>query len=70
MCTRAEVTNQKRQTMNTKFKIGQKVIYRGAWGCGEPVKVTITGIAIHKGRRVYDLDIPQWGYENQFTAIN
>lgn len=53
------------------LKIGDKVLYRGAWG-REPAKPgTIVGIDEKNGREVYDVECDdgdsRWGYANQFT---
>ena len=56
--------------MKTKFELGQEAMYKGNWGRAKAVKVTITGIGIHKGKRVYDTDDNHFGYEYQFESIN
>jgi hypothetical protein len=51
-----------------KFKVGDPVFYRGAWGTEAPRACLITGIGEKNGRVVYDNDLPHWGYEDQYAA--
>lgn len=50
-----------------RFKVGDRVLYRGCWGAFPEEPATITGIGTKNGRRVYDLDNNHWGYEDQLT---
>ena len=49
-----------------KFEVGQRVVYRGAWGIEEGRLTTITDVSTHKGRTAYGNDLGHWGYENQY----
>lgn len=51
------------------LQVGERAIYRGAWGSGPGVAVRITGEGEKNGRRVLDADNGHWGYESQFTRI-
>ena len=55
--------------MRAKFKVGQRVLYRGMWGNLNPVKTTISDIGEKNGKIAYILDNNHWGYEYQLTAI-
>lgn len=50
-----------------RFKIGQKVWYRGGWGNQAPVPTTITGVGEKNDQVVYDNDLSHWGYESQYS---
>lgn len=54
----------------TKFKVGDRVIYRGAWNSQPGIETTITGIGEKNDRVVYDTDNEHWGYEDQFDALD
>lgn len=51
------------------FTIGQRVLYRGAWGTAKPKMCTITGRGVETGRVVYDNDLGHWGYAYQYEAV-
>ena len=58
---------------NYKFKVGDKVWYRGAWGSEPKKKGTITDLDEKNDRAVYGVDCDdkdsRWGYEDQFERI-
>lgn len=49
------------------FEVGDKVIYRGAWGDEPPVECTITDVGEKNGRRAYGNSLHRWGYADQYT---
>lgn len=51
------------------FTIGQKVLYRGAWGTNNPRLCTITGKGEKNDRTVYDNDLGHWGYAYQYEPV-
>lgn len=53
----------------TEFTIGQKVLYRGAWGTNLPRVCTITGRGVEAGRVVYDNSLGHWGYAYQYEPV-
>lgn len=55
------------------LKIGDQVLYRGAWGNNPPVKGIITGKGFKNDRIIFDVEIlsvSYWGYEDQFQLID
>ena len=59
--------------MEYKFKVGDRVWYRGGWGREPPVKGTITDLDEKNDIKVYGVECDngesRWGYENQFEMI-
>jgi hypothetical protein len=52
------------------FGIGERVLYRGAWGTLPAVETVVTGLGAKCGRLVYDLgEIERWGYEEQIEKL-
>jgi hypothetical protein len=52
-----------------RLKIGDKVLYSGAWGTEKPKKAVITGIDEKDNKKVYDTNIKHWGYAYQFKKL-
>lgn len=53
----------------SNFTIGQKVLYRGAWGTYSPRLCTITGKGEKNDCTVYENDLGQWGYAYQYEPV-
>jgi hypothetical protein len=50
------------------IKIGDKVTIREAFGTGDRVLVTVSGLGVHKGRQVLDYDGgARWAYYSQIV---
>lgn len=50
------------------YKIGDRVMWRGAWGRDLPKLAVITGQGEENGHLVYDLDNNHWCYEHQIVG--
>ncbi len=51
-----------------KLNVGDKALYRGAFGVTFPVPCEIIGIGEKNGRVVYDNDLGRWGYADQYDV--
>jgi hypothetical protein len=50
------------------IKIGDKVTIREAFGTGDRLLVTVSGLGVHKGRQVLDYDGgARWAYYSQIV---
>ncbi len=52
-----------------KFKVGDKVFYRGGWGTEAQVSCEITGVGEKNGLVVYDNSLGHWGFVEQYRFI-
>ena len=48
-----------------EYKVGQKVMWRGAWGTEPPKPAVVVDTGEKNGEPVYDLDNGRWAYEYQ-----
>ncbi len=60
----------KEEAKDKKFKIGDKVLWRGGFGADAQKKVTIIGTGTKNGSKVYDLDNDHWAYAEQLSKAN
>ena len=52
----------------SKFNVGNRVLYYGAWNTEPGKPCTITKVGNTKnGRPVYGNSLGHWGYENQYV---
>jgi len=58
------------ETMQYKYEVGQRVLWRGGWGSGAPLPATIIGVGIKNNEPVYDLNNRHWAYEYQLDDLN
>jgi len=55
--------------MSHKFRIGERVIWRGAWGQEPPREALVIGRGHRDGEMVYDLASGHWAYERQLSRL-
>jgi hypothetical protein len=56
-------------TIEHKYEVGQKVMWRGGFGSDAPKLAKITGLGDKNGRPLYDLDNGHWAYEYQLRSL-
>ena len=52
-----------------EYKVGQRVMWRGAWGTEPPKPATVVDTGEKNGEPVYDLDNGRWAYEYQLDEV-
>lgn len=50
-----------------KYRVGDSIVYRPAFGTGPLTNVVITGLGRKNGKNVYDLDNGHWCYEESIN---
>jgi len=55
--------------MSHKFRIGERVIWRGAWGQEPPREALVIGRHYEGNEPVYDLASGHWAYERQLSTL-
>jgi hypothetical protein len=56
-------------TIEHKYEVGQRVMWRGGFGTEAAKPATITGTGDKNGRPLYDLDNGHWAYETQIDGV-
>ena len=52
-----------------EYEVGDRVMWRGAFGAAVARPATITGLGEKNGRPLYDLDNGHWAYETQIDGL-
>lgn len=58
-----------KQTRGPGYRVGDRIIYRGAFGTAKPTVATITGLGTKNGQPLVDLDDGHWAYLDQIDSL-